>query len=167
MFVCIARLALDIPGASSLKAKRQVVRRVADKLKAKFNVAVAEIDDSNVWTREVLGLSLVGNGQQAVQEQMEKVLNTIEEMYVATVGNKEIEVVAFEDLFSEAVGDLAIPRGERSLAEAEGMGAWEDRHGHPVSAGLASLAGKPKKALSLDERRAAARALRKPREWEK
>jgi uncharacterized protein YlxP (DUF503 family) len=165
MFVCIARLALDIPGASSLKAKRQVVRRVADKVKAKFNVAVTEIDDSDVWTREVLGLTLVGNGQEAVQEQMEKVISCIEEMYVATVASKELEIVAFEDLFSEAAGELAIPRGERSLAEAEGMGAWEDRHDHPV--GLSGQAGKPKKSLSLDERRAAARALRKPREWEK
>ena len=164
MFVCIARLALDIPGASSLKAKRQVVRRVADKVKAKFNVAVAEIDDSDVWTREVLGLSVVGNGQEQVQEQMEKVILTIEEMYVANVSHKELEIVAFEDLFSEAPGDLAIPRGERSLAEAEGMGAWEDRHGEPAAL---TPAGKPKKSLSLDERRAAARALRKPREWEK
>ena len=53
------------------------------------------------------------------------------------------------------------------LAEAEGMGAWEDRHEHPVAPGLSSPNGKPKKALSLDDRRAAARALRKPREWEK
>jgi uncharacterized protein YlxP (DUF503 family) len=165
MFVCISRVTLDIPGASSLKAKRQVVRRVADKVKAKFNVAVAEIDDSDVWTREVLGLSVVGNEQQAVQEQMEKVLTCIEEMYVANLSHKEIEIVAFEDLFSEAVGELAIPRGERSLAEAEGMGAWEDRHDQPAAASVAG--GKTKKALTLDERRAAARALRKPREWEK
>ena len=61
----------------------------------------------------------------------------------------------------EGPADLAIPRGERSLAEAEGMGAWEDRHDQPVGT------GKQKKALTLDERRAAARALRKPREWEK
>ena len=162
MFVSIARVTLDIPGASSLKAKRQVVRRVVEKVKAKFNVAVAEIDDADVWTREVIGLSVVGNGQGAVREQMEKVLQTIEEMYVATVAHKEIEVVAFEDLFSgEGPADLAIPRGERSLAEAEGMGAWEDRNDRPVGN------GKPAKALSLDERRAAARALRKPREWEK
>ncbi len=162
MFVAIARVTLDIPGASSLKAKRQVVRRVADKVKAKFNVAVAEIDDADVWTREVLGLSAVGNAQGFVREQMEKVLQCIEEMYVATVAHKEIEVVAFEDLFSgEGPADLAIPRGERSLAEAEGMGAWEDRDEQPVGN------AKPKKALSLDERRAAARALRKPREWEK
>ena len=161
MFVSIARVTLDIPGASSLKAKRQVVRRVADKVRAKFNLAVAEIDDADVWTREVIGLSVVGNEQSFVREQMEKVLQCIEEMYVATVAHKEIEVVAFEDLFSEGPADLAIPRGERSLAEAEGMGAWEDRDALPVGN------GKPKKDLSLDERRAAARALRKPREWEK
>ena len=162
MFVAIARVTLDIPGASSLKAKRQVVRRVADKVKAKFNLAVAEIDDADVWTREVIGLSVVGNEQAFVRNQMDKVLQCIEEMYVATVSHKELEVVAFEDLFSgEGPADLAIPRGERSLAEAEGMGAWEDRDDQPVGN------GKPKKALSLDERRAAARALRKPREWEK
>lgn len=163
MFISIARVTLDIPGASSLKAKRQVVRRVTDKVKAKFNVAIAEIDDADVWTREVIGLSTVGNEQRFVQEQMEKVLQVIEEMYVAVVAHKEIEVVAFEDLFpGEGPQSLAIPRGERSLAEAEGMGAWEDRHDTPVAAN-----GKPKKALSLDERRAAARALRKPRDWEK
>ncbi len=162
MFVSIARVTLDIPGASSLKAKRQVVRRVADKVKAKFNLAVAEIDDADIWTREVIGLSVVGNEHAFVREQMDKVLQCIEEMYVATVAHKEIEVVAFEDLFSgEGPADLAIPRGERSLAEAEGMGAWEDRQDQPVGN------GKPKKALTLEERRAAARALRKPREWEK
>ena len=48
MFVSIARVTLDIPGASSLKAKRQVIRRIADKVKAKFNLAVAEIDDADV-----------------------------------------------------------------------------------------------------------------------
>lgn len=171
MFIAIARVTLDIPGASSLKAKRQVVRRVTDKVKAKFNVAVAEIDDADVWTREVIGVSAVGNESGVVREQMEKVLHVIEEMYVAVVAQKEIEVVAFADLFpGEGPEHLAIPRGERSLAEAEGMGAWEDRHEAGVANGAAAAAGggKSKKAsLSLDERRAAARALRKPREWEK
>lgn len=169
MFIAIARVTLDIPGASSLKAKRQVVRRVTDKVKAKFNLAVAEIDDADVWTREVIGLSAVGNDAAHVREQMEKVLHVIEEMYVAVVAHKEIEVVAFEDLFpGEGPQSLAIPRGERSLAEAEGMGAWEDRNEAGGSNGtMAAGNGKAKKALSLDERRAAARALRKPREWEK
>ena len=109
----------------------------------------------------MIGLSVVGNEQRFVQDQMGKVLQCIEDMYVATVAHKEIEVVAFEDLFSEGPADLAIPRGERSLAEAEGMGAWEDRHEQPAAT------GKAKKTLTLDERRAAARALRKPRDWEK
>lgn len=167
MFIAIARVTLDIPGASSLKAKRQVVRRITDKVKAKFNLAVSEIDDADVWTREVIGLSCVGNESGHVREQMEKVLHVIEEMYVAVVAGKEIEVVAFDDLFpGEGPQSLAIPRGERSLAEAEGMGAWEDRHEAGVSNGVSGAKSK-KASLSLDERRAAARALRKPREWEK
>jgi len=39
MFVCVARVSLDIPAAGSLKAKRQVLRKVTDRVKAKFNVS--------------------------------------------------------------------------------------------------------------------------------
>ena len=56
MFVCVARVTLDIPAASSLKAKRQVVRRVTDRVKAKFNVAVAEVEDNEIWNRAVVAL---------------------------------------------------------------------------------------------------------------
>jgi hypothetical protein len=93
---------------------------------------------------------------------MDKILHFIEELYVARVAHRETEVISFNDFFGPGDGhDLSIPTGERSLAEAEGMGAWEDRHEVPVPTGRA------KKALTLDQRRAAARALRKPREWEK
>ena len=45
MFVCVARVTIDIPAAGSLKGKRQVLRRVTDRVKAKFNVAVAEVEE--------------------------------------------------------------------------------------------------------------------------
>ena len=58
--------------------------------------------------------------------------------------------------------------GVMHFMNAEGMGAWEDRNEAGVANGAAAVSGAKKKAsLSLDERRAAARALRKPREWEK
>ena len=43
MTVGIARLTLYLPQSHSLKEKRMVLRRVKDRLKAKFNVAVAEV----------------------------------------------------------------------------------------------------------------------------
>ncbi len=177
MFVCVARVTLDIPAAGSLKAKRQVLRRVTDRVKAKFNVAVAEVEDNDVWTRAVVALSVVGNERKHVNEMMEKIVQFMDDMYIAPVSSKELETVPFVDLFTgvPAVGDdfghLTIPRGERSLAEAEGLGAWEDRHTRqtppPSPSAPRAKAGPKKKELNIEDARAVARSLRNPREWEK
>jgi hypothetical protein len=179
MFVCVARLTLDIPDSGSLKAKRQVLRRVTDRVKAKFNVAVAEVEDNDVWTRAIIALSVVGNERKHVNEQMDKIIHYVEEMYVAPVSRREMEILSFgEDLFLRGDEDddpmnLTIPRGDRSLAEAEGLGAWENRHekqSPPPSPSAPRGGSKPTKSakqISLDDARALARSLRNRREWEK
>jgi len=176
MFVCVARLTLDIPAAASLKAKRQVLRRVTDRVKAKFNVAVAEVEDNDVWNRAVVALAVVGNERRHVNEMMDKILQFIDDLYVAPVAAKELEILSFgEDLFAGGgdfdAGMLTIPKGERSLAEAEGLGAWENRHERQVPPPTPSAPGRKaavkKDKLSLDDARALARSLRNRREWEK
>jgi uncharacterized protein len=184
MFVCVARVTMDIPAAGSLKGKRQVLRRVTDRVKAKFNVAVAEVDDNDVYTRGVVALAVVGNDRRHVNEMMDKILQYIEDMYVVPVAHRELEILAFGDqLFARGNDDfdlanLTIPRGERSLAEAEGLGDWEDRHSRQPAMPSASAPRKqgPKASaprpsaptnLSLEDARALARSLRNRREWER
>lgn len=179
MFVCVARLTLEIPAAGSLKAKRQVLRRVTDRVKAKFNVAVAEVEDNDVWNRAVIAMAVVGNERRHVNEQMDKILQFIEDMYVAPVSNRELEILSFgEDLFlrgsgDDEVGALTIPKGDRSLAEAEGLGAWEDRHERqapppsPSASQRAKGTAAKQSKLSLEDAKALARRLRNRREWEK
>jgi len=171
MFVAVARVSLQIAEAKSLKDKRQVLRKVMDRLKSRFNVSVAEVEDNDVWQRATIGLSVVGNDRRHVNEQIDKCLHFVEEMYVAPVISRELEIVGFGERMAslEPEKDLSIPKGDRSLAEAEGI-AWEDRHvesdededgpdGSP-------LRGQGRE-LSLEEARARARTLRNPREWEK
>jgi hypothetical protein len=176
MFVCVARVTLDIPAAGSLKAKRQVLRRVTDRVKAKFNVAVAEVEDNDVLTRAVIAMSIVGNERAHLNEVIDKIFQYIDDMYLAPVSKREMEILTFgEDLFAAAeVGPLlTIPRGERSLAEAEGLGAWEDRHSKqvpppsPSAPGKKGGAKKKEKEVNLADARAVARSLRNRREWEK
>ncbi|MDP1825754.1 MAG: DUF503 domain-containing protein [Archangium sp.] len=177
MFVCVSRVTLDIPAAGSLKAKRQVLRRVTDRVKAKFNVAVAEVEDNDVLNRAVVAMSVVGNDRSHVNEMMDKIFQYIDDMYLAPVSSRELEILSFgEDLFQGVApgGDLllTIPRGERSLAEAEGLGAWEDRHARQVpppspSAPAGKKAKKKEKEVNLTDARAVARSLRNRREWEK
>src|SRR5687768_10188069 len=128
MFVCVARLSLEVPASGSLKAKRQVLRRITDRVKARFNVSVAEVDDNELWQRASIALAVVGNDRRHVNEQMDKVIQFVDDMYVAPILTREMEILSFGDqLFSEGEPSLTIPSGQRSLAEAEGMGDWERR----------------------------------------
>jgi uncharacterized protein len=71
----IAHLTLEIriEAAASLKDKRQVVRSVKDKLRASFNVAVAELDSTNLWQRATVGVVSVSESRDYLQGLMEKV----------------------------------------------------------------------------------------------
>ncbi len=175
MFVCVARITLDIPAAGSLKAKRQVLRRVTDRVKAKFNVSVAEVEDNDVWNRAVVALAVVGNDKRHVNEQMDKILQFVDDMYVAPIASRELEILSFGDqLFSGSTGApdlmaLTIPKGERSLAEAEGLGDWDRRHERvppPSISAPRPKASAPRPKLSLEDAKAVARSLRNRREWE-
>jgi uncharacterized protein YlxP (DUF503 family) len=177
MFVCVARVTLEIPASGSLKAKRQVLRRVTDRVKARFNASVAEVDDNDLWQRATIAMSVVGNDRKHVHEQMDKIIHFIDEMYVAPIVSRQTEVLAMGDqLFTGEDGhwseELPIDTGQRSLAEAEGLGEWENRHEakaphtEVVAPKEKKKRGKPVR-LSLEEARAKARSLRNPREWEK
>lgn len=177
MYVCVARLTLQMPESGSLKTKRQLLRRVTDRVKARFNASVSEVDEQDAWQRGVLGFAVVSNEARHATDQVQTILQFVEDLYICPVVNREIETVAFGDLLSthdrDSIQDLTIPRGERSLAEAEGMGAWEQRMAAPTAptpmraaargAGLKLPKPKP---INLDDARAKARALRNRRDWE-
>lgn len=61
----IAYLTLEvrIEAAHSLKDKRQVVRSLKDRLRSKFNVAVAEIEETDLWQRATLGAVSVSSSR--------------------------------------------------------------------------------------------------------
>jgi uncharacterized protein YlxP (DUF503 family) len=60
MLAALSTFDLRIPGCSSLKEKRHVVKTVSAGIRAKFNVSVAEVDHHDLWQRTTLGISAVG-----------------------------------------------------------------------------------------------------------
>jgi uncharacterized protein len=122
MFVGFARVALSIPAAGSLKDKRQVLHKVIDRVRARFNVAAAEVGDNDVWQRASVGFAAVGNESGFVREVLDKVLHFVEEMCVAPVISREVEIVAINEFFGADDGTAFGSRArgtERTLAEAE------------------------------------------------
>ncbi len=74
MPVGLLTLELHLADAQSLKDKRQVLRSLKDRLRAHFNVAVAELDFEDTWQRSVVGVVTVSNEEQHVEETLQKVL---------------------------------------------------------------------------------------------
>ena len=66
MFVGLLTLELHIAEARSLKDKRQILRSLKDRLRRKFNVAVAELDFQDVWQSATVGVVTLSAASQHV-----------------------------------------------------------------------------------------------------
>ena len=73
MPIGVLTLELYIPHAHSLKEKRMVVRSVKERLRARFNVAVAELDHQDLWQRSLLGVVSISGDQKALETLLEAV----------------------------------------------------------------------------------------------
>ena len=74
MPVGLLTLELHLAEAQSLKDKRQVLRSLKERLRANYNVAVAELDFEDTWQRSVIGVVTLSNEEQHVEEALQKVL---------------------------------------------------------------------------------------------
>ena len=102
MVVGILRLTLYIQGASSLKEKRQVVRKVVDRLRSRFNVSVAEVGENDVWQRAVIGISAVANDHSFVNEVLDKCARDAGN--IAEILNREMEIETYSEMKSDWSG---------------------------------------------------------------
>ena len=93
MVVGIIKLELRIPGSSSLKAKRSVVKKVIERTRSRFNASVAEVDKQDVYSRAVIGCVMVGSDQRYVNGAVDKILDFIEGMAVADVLSETVEII--------------------------------------------------------------------------
>ena len=67
MIVGVCTIELRLHDAHSLKSKRQVLKSITSRVKNKFNVAIAEVDDQDVWQRAVLGVAVVSTGRNGTR----------------------------------------------------------------------------------------------------
>ena len=93
MPVGLLTLELHIPEAQSLKDKRQVVRSLKDRLRRHFNVAVAELEYQDVWSRAIIGVVTLSNAEQHVEESLQLVLEDASRQLGRMLVNHVVEVL--------------------------------------------------------------------------
>ena len=90
MNVGVCRVSLRLPENLSLKGKRQVLKSITARIRNKFNVSVAEIDDHDLWQLASLGICCVSNSKRHTNEVLSKVVDFI-------IGARfDVEVVDYE-----------------------------------------------------------------------
>lgn len=78
----VLTMELHLPNSHSLKDKRHVVKSLKDRLRSKFNVAVAEIEYLDLWQRSVVAAVTVSPDHVRA----EQVLQSVESEAAALLG---------------------------------------------------------------------------------
>ena len=94
MFIAVIRLDMAIPGARSLKDRRQVVKSLKERLISRFGVACAEVGERESWVRASLGLSAVAAEKEPLLEMVAEIKHYVQQDPGALVGNIQ------EDIFN-------------------------------------------------------------------
>ena len=79
MHLGVCRIMLHLPDSGSLKDKRQVARSLSTRIRNQFNVAVAEVEDQDLWQRLTLAVCCVSSDSAHANEMVSKVVAFVEE----------------------------------------------------------------------------------------
>ncbi|NLI16110.1 MAG: DUF503 domain-containing protein [candidate division Zixibacteria bacterium] len=75
MVVGILKIRLHLPGSNSLKAKRKIIMSMKERIKSKFNVSVAELEDNDLWQVCTLGVAVISNDSAFANTVLSNVAN--------------------------------------------------------------------------------------------
>jgi len=90
MNVGVCKVSLRLPENLSLKGKRRVVKSITTRVRSKFNVAIAEVDNEDLWQLATLGICYVSNNSRHANEVMSKIVDFI-------IGSRfDVEILGYE-----------------------------------------------------------------------
>ena len=92
MHIGVCTVYLSIPESQSLKDKRQVIKSLIDRIKNRFNVAVAEVDALDTQQRSVIGLVSISNSPQHLNQMLSRTIEFIENMHLAVLLDYEMDL---------------------------------------------------------------------------
>lgn len=93
MPIGLLTLEIHIPDAHSLKDKRQVLRSLKDRLRHKYNVAVAELEYQNTWQDSVVGVVTLSGNAAHVEKSLRTIFAESERLLGRDLVGHDIEVL--------------------------------------------------------------------------
>ena len=87
--IAFLTLEVRIEAAHSLKDKRHVVRSLKDRLRAHFNVAIAELDHNDLWQRATIGVVSISDSR----DYLDGLMKNVERQATRLANNGGAEIV--------------------------------------------------------------------------
>jgi len=93
MIVGVSTIEIFFSENHSLKDKRQVTRKIVEKIRTKFSISVMEVEQSNLWQRAHVGFAVVGVKKDHVDAAIENVHRYVESLYVGEIIGTSTEII--------------------------------------------------------------------------
>lgn len=93
MIIGTCKVYLRAEWVASLKDKRMVVKSLLEKIKHKFNISAAEIENQDIHKSIVIGFACVTNETSHANSILDNVVNYIETHTDAVIENVDIEIL--------------------------------------------------------------------------
>ncbi len=92
MFIGVCTIDFHVPDSGSLKTKRQSLRSLKDRIRNKFNVSVAEVDDNDLWQKARLAVAAVSNDKSHLNQTLDHVVNMVQAVPELNLLDYQIEI---------------------------------------------------------------------------
>jgi uncharacterized protein len=91
--VALGLVELHLPDVGSLKDKRHVLKGLKEKVRARFEVSVAEVDHQDIWQRATLALAYVSADARHANTVISKAMDYIEDNVAGRVIDTSVEIL--------------------------------------------------------------------------
>lgn len=93
MTIGVLHLDIFIAGSRSLKDKRRVVKSLKDRMRSRFNCAVAETDYLDLWQRARLTVCVISNESRHANEQCNEIARFADSQLGPALADYHIEML--------------------------------------------------------------------------
>ena len=91
--VALGMVELHLPDVASLKDKRHVLKGLKERVRARFEVSVAEVDHQDTWQRATLAVAYVSADARHANEVVSKAMDFIEDHVEGRVLDTSVEIL--------------------------------------------------------------------------
>lgn len=91
--VALGTVELHLPDVASLKGKRHVLKGLKERVRQRFEVAVAEVDHHDLWQRATLAVAAVSHDGRHANEVVSKAMDFIEDNVEGRVIDMSVEIL--------------------------------------------------------------------------